>query len=267
MIELDAGRRGTSVTQLVVADEQHHQVGGHRFVLSPGPCRLPARVDRALERSVGHRRRPLGHGDLERPCRLVGRVIVGRHPCARAIRLVHGPDPLPLDSDEQPGTFGEVAAARDLGLELDGDSEGVAGWMRLTQSDHQLTVGLLERQRTVGSADGFDDRATRIECDLVGRMEKRPRHLDHARDRQRGGVIAERHVVVPDVDVGRSETRVADVAGGRRARHLDRQRRRFDLRSGRPTWWDPERAMPSCSAFDWTQSPTDRRSCHTLESP
>ena len=81
------------VDQLVVADEQQDQIRRHRLGLLPRSTSSPSLARRRVSSPLATAVDPLGTGDVERPRRLVGRVVVDRQPRARAVRFVDRPEP------------------------------------------------------------------------------------------------------------------------------------------------------------------------------
>ena len=159
--QVDTGR-APAFDHLVVAGEQQDRVRRHRFALLPDPRDLVADVDLVEQFAVGDRSRPLGHGDLEPPRRLVGRMVGHREPRARTVGLVQRVRAVVgvVPADREPGLH-RPEPVRGLVHHVDMTCE--RGRPRLRQFDEQLVIGRRPRRRDRRrpTLDGSPDRPRR----------------------------------------------------------------------------------------------------------
>ena len=182
-----------------MADIDRREVRGHRDGRVPRPRLGGTTAGRALERPVGDDLQVGRHGDVERVGRLVQRVVVGREPGRRSVRLA---------GDDEAGLGGQEARDPDRGgiadrlghaVVADDRRERRAVGDRRLRVDDQLVLLALELRGRAADRDRTDRQAMQVEVELRERLGRLGRDRGGPAQDAARRVVGDREVVVLDV--------------------------------------------------------------------
>ena len=201
--------------RLEVTGREEREVGRHRLDRAPVHGRAAVPLPLRDEDAVGDHVLPARHRDPDVERRLVARVVVGREPPGRHVRLVHGDDFVPVG---QPVAL----AVRDLGprdagvLHLDAELRAVGD--RRGGPDPELVVAGGAEARALAVDGHRPDRQQEVEVEarqVLGGADVQPGPSGEPARAER---VAVADVVVQHVDAAVAVLREVRVADPHRAR-------------------------------------------------
>ncbi len=227
---------------LELPGSEERQVGSHRLGRPPVGGGLAVAHLAADHPAVGDHLAVAGHGDVDVEGGLVERVVVGREPPRRHVRLVHGDD---LVAVGQPVALAGVGDRAGLAAVAHDHREHRARSERRDRRDLQLVrAGLREPRPDTVDLDLVDGQE-QVEVEAAQRLGRLDPQPGPARQPTLAEGVAVMDVVVQDVDAAVAVHREVGIADPRGAD--DRIRHTLGVRRG-------HRGGQDCDEGDGTES-------------